>query len=307
MKQRYKPERTDLPTPALALVPPVGAAEPQGAPAYVTKTLAEQGPNLPVGVETPDGRVTTFRVRPFKMKQEKLLAQMRDEQKSASIGTFVANTLAMMIQTVGPHNFDAMKDGERQLVINRLTMPDTLYLYLYLRYDALGADEPVVMLVRCPTCKAEFKWYGDLGSMDVKAVADNRVDLTRTYTLRDPMQFRGKEVKAVKLGMLQWGALSRPEFQDRASAQDATITASIIGMEGIDAIPGTFQIGSNELDDMTKFDMAGLVRDIEEHTPGPQLDITPECPACKNSHKLMLDWSWNSFFARSPRPSHSMS
>ncbi len=302
MKQRFKPERVNAPN--LVVVTDESAALASPVP-FVVKTLAEWGPNLPIGVAMSGAaRVRPFRVRPFKMKQEKALAALRDDAKGNSIGTFVADALALMLQTVGPHNFDNMKDGERQLTVNQLSMPDVLYLYLYLRYDALG-DEPVVMLVRCPSCTTEYRWYGDLGSMNVRVVPDDKSELTRSYQLRDPMQFRGKTVSTLKLGLIKWDVFSRPEFQQRGSMQNATIAASIVGMEGIDAIPGTFMVTNDDLDDMTKFDMSGLIGDIESHTPGPQLDVEPECPSCQHKQRMMLDWSWDSFFARSARPSTS--
>lgn len=303
MKQRFKPEPVNSSGPHLQIVTDDEAAAP-AQPRFSVKTLAELGPNLPIGVQPSGGgeRVRPFRVRPYKMKQEKALAALRDEQKGVNIGKFVADALALMIQTVGPHNFDNMKDGERQLVINQLAMPDVLYLYLYLRYDALG-DEPVLMQVKCPQCSTEYRWYGDLGTLDVKVVDDTKADLARFYTLRDAMQFRGKTVSKLKLGLIKWDAFGRPEFQARGSMENATITSSIIGIEGVDAIPGTFQMTANDLDDMSKFDMSGLIRDIEENTPGPQLGVEPECPTCKFSRKMMIDWSWDSFFARSARPS----
>lgn len=301
MKQRYKPERVNAPTLAVVRDQPAGETQ---APQLVIKSLAELGPNLPVGVESNGQRVRPFRVRPFKMKQEKALARMRDEHKAQSVGTFVADTLAMMLQTVGPHNFDAMKDGERQVHISQMLMADVFYLYFYLRYSAMGPDEPVVMVVKCPACKTDYRWYGDLGSMDVRIIPDDKCALTRTYELKHPIQFRGKEVSKLTLGPIKWDVFCRPEFQDRASKQDAVIAASIVGAEGIDAIPGTFQLADGDLDDLDMFDISGLVRDIEQNTPGPQMDIEPECPNCKHQQRMMLDWSWTNFFSRSPLPSH---
>lgn len=299
MKQKYASERVNAPN-LVVVKEDTTAAQPA---AFVTKTIAELGSNLPVGIGIAGApRVRPFRVRPYKMKQEKALARLRDEAKGNSIGTFVADALSLMLQTVGPHNFDTMKDGERQLVINQMCMPDVLYMYMYLRYAALG-DEPVVMLVRCPSCSTEYRWYGDLGSMDVKVVESETADLTRPYELRDEMQFRGKTATKLKLGLIKWDTFGRPEFQNRGSMQGAAITASIVGVDGFDTIPGTFQVSLDELDDMSKFDMSGLTRDIENNTPGPQLDITPECPACQHKQRMMLDWGWDSFFARSARPS----
>jgi len=302
MKQRFKPESVRASSaPALQIVQDDPAAPAK--PKFSLQTLAQLGPNLPIGVSIPGGeRSRAFRVRPYKMKHEKALAELRNEAKGVNIGKFVADVLALMLQTVGPHNFDTMKDGDRQLAINQLSMPDVLYLYLYLRYDALG-DEPVMMQVKCPNCSDEYRWYGDLGTLEVKVITDGTSDLTRIYSMRDKMAFRGKEVDKLKLGLIKWDAFQRPEFQKVSSMQNATITASIIGIEGLEYVPGTFQMASDDLDDMSKYDMAGLIRDIEENTPGPQLAVEPQCPTCKYEARMMIDWSWDSFFARSARPS----
>src|SRR5690349_7308351 len=117
MKQKQKPERVNAPQLSIVSDDKPEMSAPQ---LLSTKSLSELGPNLPVGVATPDGRVRPFRLRPFKMKQEKALARLRDEAKGGNTGGFVADVLAHMLQTVGPHNFDTMKDGDRQLAINQL-------------------------------------------------------------------------------------------------------------------------------------------------------------------------------------------
>lgn len=303
MKQKQKPILVDDDQgPQLKVVRSDATEEAQSLPQFVMKTLGELGPSLPVGVLSGKSRVRPFRLRKYKMKQEKALAELRDSYKG-SPGKFVCDVLSMMLQTVGPHNFDMMKDGERQNAINQLTMPDVLYIYLYMRLEALGADSPVVMTVECPRCHTRFNWYGDLSTLDVKVVPDDTGPLTRWYTLHEPIMMRGKTVSKLLLGPILWERFSRKEFSMAASQQNSAILASICGADGIDLPHGSLVAVDGDIDDLDKFDIAGLIADIEANTPGPQIDVIPECPNCKLSWKIMLDWSWDNFFRRSARPS----
>ena len=196
MKQLRRPER---------IVAQPLTIETDNKPLFTLKSLSDLGANLPIGIPTPGGGISrAFRLRPFKMKQEKALSRLKEESKGSTIGAFVREVLASMVQTVGPHNFDQMKDGERQVVINQLAMPDVLYLYLYLRFNSLGSD--VQMRIRCGACTNEYHWWGDLGSLDVRVVNDDAGDLTRSFKLRDPFQLRGKSIDTLRLGLIKWDA-----------------------------------------------------------------------------------------------------
>lgn len=301
-----KTKATKLLGAASDLPAPVSADTAETVPAlprFTLTTLAELGPSLPVGMPPSDPsmpRVRSFRIRPFKMKQEKALAELRDKAKGNG-GKFVADVMSIMFQTVGPHNFDAMKMQERFLVINQMTMPDVLYMYLYMRYEALGKSEDVAMTVRCPACKSEFTWYGDLGTLEVRVAPDEMKTLTRTYELRDEFMLRGKPVKKVTLGYIKWDMMGRRDIIGSGSEQNATLLSSIVGTDSYDGPAGAFQLMDGDLDDMSRYDVAGIIDDIEQNTPGPQLDIEPECPQCKHQWKMMLDWRWENFFKRSVR------
>lgn len=302
MKQRSQALAQVLALPTATASPGVESAA-SGKALHTLTTLDEQGPNLPVGMVIDGKRSRLFRLRPFKLKQEKALSKLKDA-KGIGAGEFVRDALSLMVQTIGPHSFDGMKDGERQLMINSLSMPDVLYLYMYLRHEAMG-QEPVRMNIMCrnPKCGIQFEWYGDLGSMDVKVVPDDCLDTSRWYELRDGIALRGERRTKLKLDLIKWDMFCRAEFSKDGVAQMMAVVGSVVGYDGFK--DPTLILGVDDLDDMTRFDSAGIIADIEVHTPGPQLDIVPECPNCKAVSRMMLDWSWDNFFSRSAPGTHT--
>lgn len=282
---------------------PASAVSSSGSEAAIlaVREMSELGPHLPVGFEVPgEPRSRLFRLRPFRLKDEKHLGALREKGKGMTMGTFVNGVLSHMVQTVGPHSFDAMKERDRAMVVTNLYMADVLYMYLYLRYDALGADEPVAMQLKCPSCRSDFLFKGDLGSVKVRVVGDEVRTLRRTYQLRDGVAINGRQTNVLYLEPLKWSAFERPEFNvhNRAQREAATIRHSIVGCEGWDA-KYPFIFTDNDMDELTKYDLEGLVDDIEAHSPGPQMTIEAECNVCRTSFRAMMDWSYDSFFSRS--------
>lgn len=266
---------------------------------WVLTTLAELGSNLPVGFTSPQGRVRPFRCRPFRMKEERSLAKMKDEGKGSTLGKFVADVLATMIQTIGPHNFDAMKPNDKMVLLSQMTTADVLYMYMYLRYDAMGPDSPVEMNVKCVKCSTQHIWRGDLGSLEVRKVPDDIPSMDYQYKLRDPIAVRGKPRDTLVLSPMNWSVFMRPEYNDAGKRETQAVLGSIVGIDGIDAPRGTFRLADAELEEMTKYDLSGIKAQIEERTPGPQMVVRPICPACGFEMAMMLDWGYDSFFSRS--------
>lgn len=288
------PELPPTPTPGGGNEPPQAAK-----PLFEETTLAELGPNLPVGIVVGDKRVRPFRVRPFRLKEERALAELREKSKSQTIGHWVADVLGMMMQTVGPHSFDAMKDHDRHLIISMMTVPDVLYMYVYLRYDALGPNEPLSANLVCPKCSSKFEFMCDLGTLVVRKVPDDRLDLTRQYDLRDGFPHKGKLRKAVELDVLKWNLLERKEFAANAGKrQTMTVIGSIVGVEGETHKP--IVLPESDLDEMTKYDYEGISRDIEVNTPGAQFAVDAVCVTCAHEFKHAINWvDFQGFFSRS--------
>ncbi len=280
---------------------PTMPAPPEDPPEMRTTTLAELGSNMPVGILAGDKLVKPFRLRPFRLKEEKELGALREGTKGMTFGQFTSGVLSKMLISAGPYAFDGMKEQERRLAISQMVMADVLYMYLYLRYEALGADEPVVMRCVCPACRHDFKMPADLGSLEVRVVPETAVDLRRRYQLRDSIEIQGKERKLLYLRPINWGVMEDKSFalDNQAVREAKTLSASIVGCEG--PVTNPLVISDNDLELMTKYDMEGIKSDIEENTPGPIMVLNSECPACKVPFQQMINWTYESFFTRSPQ------
>lgn len=272
-------------------------------PNMVIKTLKEQGPFLPVGYPGSGTRIRPFHLRPFRLKEERELASYRDKGKGMSIGKFVAGVMTRMVATVGPHSFDSMKEPERLLAISDLSMADVLYMYMWLRYEALGEESPIVMKLGCPKCKADIDFNADLGTLEVRVVPDHVTTLRRELKLRDGFKIKGHHVDVVELEPIKWGTFLKPEFNTANSGdrEMETIRSSIVGAKGVKMSP--LVIHDYEMDELTKYDVNLLTNDIEEHTPGPQMVVEPECSACGGESRQMINWQdFSGFFSMSSRP-----
>lgn len=299
MNQRFQPETTmdtsPAPTAPPEIPPSTGERPPPSEPVEFKKiTLAELGANLPCGVVSAGQRVKPFRLRPWRLKDEKHLGQLRDK-RGQRVGAFATEVLAYMVQTVGPHAFDAMAPVERKMVLSGMYMADILYMYLYLRYEALGSDEPVPMMLVCPHCRQQSRFDADLGSMEVETVSEGALDLRWIDQLRDGIEIEGQMRQNLWLQPLVWSSVEGLDMGAGARAVPY-IQASICGAEGCSRNP--FAITESELDEMTKFDMEGLATSIGSRAPGPVMIIKTDCPKCRLELTQMLDWGYDSFFSR---------
>lgn len=267
-----------------------------------TTTLGELGPVLPCGIMANGVRSRGFRLRPFRLKEEKELGAIRDgkQGRGMTYGEFVSEVLVKMVQTLGPHNFDSLNHNEKRLIIAKMLVADVLYLYLYLRHDAIGADEPISMEVTCPKCRSEFTFHADLNTLEVR-VPGNDLGLTWLRSLRDGIVIRGTKTFELTLGPLTWGTLERREFatSNQGQREALTVTNSIVAADGVSMNP--LVVTEQELDELTKYDLLGIIDDIEQNAPGPIMAVSPECSMCRSDFTAALDWQYQSFFSRSSR------
>lgn len=150
----------------------------------------------------------------------------------------------------------------------------------------------------CPNCRLQKNIDCDLGTMKVRTVQDDLQSTRRPYRMRDGLTIRGTETKVLYLDTMKWHHLERPEFaNDKAQREAMTIQCSVVGAEGITSNP--FMITDSELDELTKYDLAGLTRDIEDNTPGPEMAVEHECERCQISWRLAINWAYDSFYNRS--------
>jgi hypothetical protein len=259
-------------------------------------SLAERGPLLALGIVEPGGALNkSLEVREWKAKQERELGRLRENLKTANMAEYVGHVLATMCTRIGPHDFTRMSDKERRLVVSQMAAGDVFHAYCWLRYSAIGAELP--MTLDCPVCGRSFDWVGDLGSLTI-SVVDKLEDSYWEYKLINPMEIRGKRVETLWLCQPAWhrAETSRPESRwDFESGKLAVICGAIRGAAELGEIP----LADNEIDELSKRDLEGIVGQFDQHLIGPDMRIEAKCPTpqCRALVLRTVDWNYQSFFA----------
>ena len=277
---------------------------PEKPAVLTTTTLGERGPNLPIGVLVGGQRVTAIHVREWTLGVEKKIGKHRSEAGAMAMTELLPIVLAEALHAIGPHNFDGMESiVERRMIASGLKFADALYAYVWLRYEALE-HEPVAFDIKCPNCSTSFVFDADLASMDVRCVPIDTEDLRRRFPLRKPIKLHGKEVSELWIEPQTFGGLDAAfgeEARGDSAARDAAmIASSIVGADAFADLQTPFLVDPDQLDDMSKFDLEGLIRDIEDNTPGPVMALETKCakPKCGIDLARLLQPDFDSFFAR---------
>jgi hypothetical protein len=261
---------------------------------FTLTTLAKLGAQLPIGQVTADGRlVKDFKLRPFRFKEEREVEKLRD--KPISMGRFVSGLLGILVEEVCGLNIQKLSDVDRALHFGRMWMPDVLYLYIYLRTQALGEILP--MTIPCRACRAAFQLDGDLTGLDVRIV-ERPEQIDSHVTLTTGISYRGTLRRELRTRPVVWSAFEDEDINDKAAVKLSMFQNSIVGMEGI-ADEEMAVVPDVAFDDMTKRDVEILTRHLEHNTPGPQMVVEAECPKCRTEWFWPIDWSYDHFFGSS--------
>lgn len=269
--------------------------------------LIERGPALPIGVLGPDGQVhQQFAVRPWKMKEERILGKRRAESDKAggNLGSYIAIVLSTMCTSLGGHDWAELKDDapERQLVVSQMWMPDVFYAYCWLRLKALGNIVPLKL--RSPYNNQQFEFKADLKTLEVE-VPETLEACHWVYELQEPINVRGKTVTKLTLGPQRWSYLEQLQDPNLATAKAAVIAASIRYIPEVASSesgkPIEIVIADQELDEMSKADIEALAAGIEAHGVGPIMTVTAVCPATKREFEAAIDWRYDNFFGTGSR------
>lgn len=266
--------------------------------------LAELGAKLPIGMRQGSEFHRSFTVRPWRMKEEKVLAKAKKDAPGQNLATYVGTVVSYMCPQLGHHSHDPEDASdkalaERRVHLSQMFMADVWYAYVYIRRESLG-DE-IKLNLTCPRCRKSFPWNGSLSTLGVR-VPKSMEDAMWEYELHTPMQVRGKTVEKLHLGPQIWSVAediySNP---DDAQAKDAAIRSSVYRLND-DEDP--VRLVAGDLDELTKRDIEGLAKAIDEHFVGPNMAIelggdTP-CPNSKCGYNeprvVPIDWSYDHFF-----------
>lgn len=275
-----------------------GGAEALKSAKIKKTTLAELGPNLPFGIADSSGKlVKGIAHRPWKLKQEKELGKLLDQHREANLVQYTSMVLATMYTQLGPHNLESMKEGERRLLVGQLGMGDAFYAYCWLRSESLG--NKLQMDLTCPSCTHKFPFTADLSTLEVGTV-DEPKDARWEYALVDQIELRGQTVTKLTLSSVKWQDLegASPGGRFNTGAAKAIMIRSCI--KEFDAL-GQIAIADHEIDELSKRDVEGILRGIDDNHVGPDMSIDLSCPRCESEFRTSIDWEYNNFFGRSSR------
>jgi hypothetical protein len=298
-----------MPTPDKA---PKGApkAPPRGAPAklnaaaelpplpaegavieHAQSTFADWGQQLPIGHIQGGTLYRGFSLKPFTMKEERELEGLRKARGKMTLAGFVVEVMSRMLTSYGPwDDFQSLDETQRRLLMTQAWMADVIYMYIWLRIQALGAE--MKFGVECPHCNAKVKLPADLTLTDVTVVEDIAA-LSRRHVLRDGLDVAGASVTELVLQPPRWQAMESVTGV-RTSTGDVKMAMiqSAIRQLGDGKRPVTIDI----LESLTKRDLEMLTRVIDDLSPGPDLTLEVTCPSCREESKHPLNWSWDFFF-----------
>lgn len=263
----------------------------------LTTTMAELGPNLPIGFKNQSGEyIKNLSAKSWTMKTEKAIGKMRANIKGGNIAKYITMILSEMCKAIGPHNFTEKESSEKQLLISQMLAGDVFYTYMWLRREALG-DEVTIKL-QCPKCAEEFEFVASLNTVEVNYVTDLS-DLEIEYELADPVEIRGKKVDKFLLKPMKWSTyevMSNAATKNPGIAKEAILLGSIKKCNGID---GDIVLVEGELDDLSKRDMEGIIEKISTVAIGPDMSIEGEHEKCGGAFSDAIDWSYDNFFVSS--------
>lgn len=272
--------------------PPGPAPDPKTAPSITRRTMAELGPTLPVGVGTPPARA--IEVRPWRMKEERELGDLRERNRDANFASHVSLALGHMCPVLG-QPLAPMREAERRFHLGQMFMGDVLYAYCWLRREAMGSL--LDLSLTCPSCRAKFSFQADLDTLEVDC-AESALAAQWEYRLKKPITVRGKTLEGFVLGPARWSAMESVRLgTGLGSAKPVVVRASVVDMVG-EGLSGSV-IADHEMDELMKVDVESLTTLIDRYSVGPNMSVEAQCTRCAHEFKTSIDWSFGSFFSSS--------
>jgi hypothetical protein len=261
--------------------------------------LKDIGPQLPIGLLDHSGNwVKDIATKPWRMKEERELGILRDQNRDANLAQFVGMVLGTMCSKLGAHDLASINATERRVIVSQMFTGDVFYAYIWLRIQALGPE--LQMALTCPNCSTKFPYTADLNSIEVASVS-RLEDALWAYEFKQPFSIRGVAAPKIQMGPARWNGLEMIS----AGGMNTTIAKAGIIRASIHAVPGKdgalipIALADGELDDMSKRDLEEITASIDKHNIGPNMSIEGTCSRCRYQFKMPIDWGYDGFFGAS--------
>jgi hypothetical protein len=254
-------------------------------------TLENQGPVLPIGIEVDGALSRDIEVRPWRLKEERELGELRDKNKKVSGFKYATMLLGTICSKLGPHDFSepSTKLTKKSLVISQMFLGDVIYAYLWCRRNTIGPT--LEMRLQCPACEEKYSFNANMDSIPITK-ASSVEDTMWEYKLKTPFKIRGKMAETLTFGPAKWSVFEG--VTGVGSLKASTIVGSLYKIDGVPSM-----VAKNELDEMMKADLELIIRKIDDHHVGPDMSLEMTCPHCDHEYKSTIDWSGEDFFGAS--------
>jgi hypothetical protein len=188
-----------------------------------------------------------------------------------------------------------MKPAERAAYLGRFYFGDVMYAYVWLRRETMG--DALAMEVTCVHCqdKGAFPWKGSLSTVEVVTVDDEK-DLEWSYTLRSPIDIRGKRVTHFRMTAPRWNVALETKGSSEELARLAIVRN---GVTGLNDEPTYIELLDSEMDEVSRLDLELLTKSFDDHHLGPNMSIEGNCPHCDSEFKRPINWKYDNFFGAS--------
>ncbi|MHA1592009.1 MAG: hypothetical protein ACTSUP_06025 [Candidatus Heimdallarchaeaceae archaeon] len=224
----------------------------------------EQYVSIPLpskGLAYEDVDVNDIKIRPFKGKDEALIAELTLENLKKKFVTIIENVV-------------------KGILPEKLTSDDARYIMLWEAINSYNQDYPIRLV--CENCLQKIQIVGDLGKI-------NNVELPDDY--KQPVEVKLSD-KIVKLRLLTLGdeVVSFDWMKNGRSAYLHSYALSIVDM-------GTVLEKIEMLEDMSTEDLNEIRKFHLKYRHGPDMKIPYTCSFCDYEGKIELPFRLDRLFS----------
>lgn len=263
-----------------------------------TTTLQEFGPQLPVLPKSIADRAFSFRT--WTMKEERDVAKLRRENKKT--GVFVRKVFDLMLAELGGADWQSLDVKQRSLILNQMPYGNILYMYIWLRYEAMGPDFAIQNL-QCPMCEAKIEQFvANLETLEVE-VREPDDSAEGLYMLAKPFKQGDCMVHGLYMRDTPWDVMERVTTAEalngdvKISFLNASCAAAKTDVQERAELSPVMLVQA-----LPKREIEGAFRFVEDHNAGPVMSVELKCPECSSDFRRPLNWNYDHFFGSSSLP-----
>jgi len=298
VKARREKEESPNFDPLLGEIPPE-LVELDGAPVEeeTLPTLREVGKVLPIGfVDHTGTKHRDFELAEWDWEMEEKLGDLAEQNPDMPLNQYVSEVIGHAVKRIGSVDLSRMKRSQRRLLARSLYFSDALYLYVWIRIEALGHG------LRLDRFKHRCgKWIdgfvGDLRTLEVKSYDEIP---RRRVVLEHGVKYGGERRTVFVVGPIKWAFMEADDasvLKNSAKFKAETLRQGVVEIEG--APEGPVVLTTEHLRSMKPREINRLVEEIDQCNGGAVMEVAGDCPHCKEDFRYAIDWSYDDFFAPS--------